>query len=333
MAGCAGSKTGAPLSTASTKPVTHEALLAEAQTLNAAYKKNPEDTALALRFAKALDAMGSKKQSLAILATATDRHPDDRMVLAAYGKSLLSVGRAKDAVAALTRAHAIDDSDWRVASALGLAHDQMKEHGEARKFYANAVALAPEEASIQNNAGLSFALDGDLKSAEKVLRIALKTKGAGPRVRQNLALILGLQGRFEEAEKVARMDLPSDKADQNIAYLRNMLAQPNAWNQIAEIDKNKQGGERRYKKVMAAVPVRKPVMKSVGGPLIALNPDLDPDAVIARAKTGSDADLASTTVAWPTGATGTKAAGVPLMLKVATADAPYTPGKVSGVND
>jgi len=66
------------------------------------------------------------------------------------------------------------------------------------------------------------------------LRKAVAHPRADGRVRQNLALVVGLQGRFEEAERLVSADLPPAEAQANVAYLREMLAQPNTWKQIAK---------------------------------------------------------------------------------------------------
>jgi Flp pilus assembly protein TadD len=58
-------------------------------------------------------------------------------------------------------------------------------------------------------------------------------------VRQNLALVVGLQGRFDEAEKIAAQELSPEQAQANIAYLRQMLAQQNAWSQLKDQDKGR----------------------------------------------------------------------------------------------
>lgn len=309
LAGCASNKAVTPLSMASTEPLTGSAALAEARALNMAYKKNPDDVAIALKFARSLEAMGSKKEAVAVLAATADRQPGDRLIMAAYGKSLLGVGRPGEAVKVLGRARTLDAKDWRIVSALGLAHDQMKRHSEARKFYASAAKLAPGEASIHNNIGLSYALDKDLVSAEKALRIAAQMKGAEPRIRQNLALVVGLQGRFEEAKKISSSELPKDLAAQNTAYLRNMLAEPNAWRQIAEADEDMPAVQtRRYKRTIAAVPARKPVDGavdgSVGGPLFVIKPsEMAPEAVVL---TEPDPEPLRTglSIEWPTGMLG-----------------------------
>jgi Flp pilus assembly protein TadD len=79
---------------------------------------------------------------------------------------------------------------------------------------------------------MSYVLTGDLPSAEKLLRQAVAAPGADSRVRQNLALVVGLQGRFDEAEKIAGEELAPEQAKANIAYLREMLAQRNTWQQL-----------------------------------------------------------------------------------------------------
>ena len=73
-----------------------------------------------------------------------------------------------------------------------------------------------------------------MPDAEKTLRLAIAGKGAEklPRIRQNLALVVGLQGRFDEARKIASQDLPPDQVDANLAYLQQMLSQPNTWAQL-----------------------------------------------------------------------------------------------------
>jgi Flp pilus assembly protein TadD len=52
-------------------------------------------------------------------------------------------------------------------------------------------------------------------------------------VRQNLALVVGLQGRFADAEAIASRELSPEQAQANVTYLRSMLAQQNAWDDLA----------------------------------------------------------------------------------------------------
>ena len=85
---------------------------------------------------------------------------------------------------------------------------------------------------------MSYLLTNELAQSENYLRQAIKRPGADSRVRQNLALVVGLQGRFEEAKKIAAGELSSADAQANVTYLRQMLSQQNAWNQLKNEDKN-----------------------------------------------------------------------------------------------
>ena len=90
-----------------------------------------------------------------------------------------------------------------------------------------------------SNLGMSYVLGGDLRTAETYLRSAAEQPDADSRVRQNLALVVGLQGRFEEAREIAGRELSPEQAEANMAYLRQMMAQQNAWNQIKAEDKKR----------------------------------------------------------------------------------------------
>ncbi len=59
------------------------------------------------------------------------------------------------------------------------------------------------------------------------------------RLRQNLALVVGLQGRFDEAKTIVQADLPPQQVEHNIAYLRQMLSQPDPWKKLSQMDKKK----------------------------------------------------------------------------------------------
>ena len=108
----------------------------------------------------------------------------------------------------------------------------MGQHGDARKLYEQALGLAPNDPTVLSNYGMSYVLTGELDRAEELLRKAIAAPGADSRVRQNLALVVGLQGRFDEAKKIASEELSPEQAAANIAYLKQMLAQQNNWQQL-----------------------------------------------------------------------------------------------------
>jgi Flp pilus assembly protein TadD len=191
------------------------------------------DAQRAVRHARELRANGLRGQAVAVLAQAATEHPKDRGVLAAYGRALADVGNYPQALEVLNRAHSPDQPDWRILSVQGAVLDQMGRPEEARHYYESALRIAPDEPLVLSNLGLSYALSKDLPQAEATLRRAVSRAGADRRVRQNLALVVGLQGRFEEAEQIARADLPPEEAVANVAYLRQMLAQPNSWKKLA----------------------------------------------------------------------------------------------------
>ena len=240
VAGCGASKmttgsisrdSGAPLASMST-----EELKSTADTLGKAYTRDTEDKPTAMRYASVLQMSGKTDQALAVMRKLAIAHPEDRDVLAAYGKALAGVGQFEPALDAVRRAQTPEYPDWKLVSAEAAILDQLGQTAGARQLYRKALDLKPDEPSVLSNLGMSYVLEGDLKTAETYLRSASEAPGADSRVRQNLALVVGLQGRFEEAEQIASQELSPEQAKANVAYLRGMLAQQNAWNQIKADD-------------------------------------------------------------------------------------------------
>jgi Flp pilus assembly protein TadD len=192
------------------------------------YRVNPRDPVVAVNYAYALRGMGQRSQAVAVLQQASIHNAANMELLGAYGRALADVGNHQQALDVLNRAHTPDRPDWRILNVQGAVLDQMGQHQEAQNYYATALRIVPEEPSVLSNLGLSYALSKNLPQAEATLRRAAAAPRIDPRVRQNLALVVGLQGRFPEAEAIARADLPPNEAAANVAYLRQMLAQPNA---------------------------------------------------------------------------------------------------------
>ncbi|ESY84943.1 tetratricopeptide repeat protein [Mesorhizobium australicum] len=243
VAGCAtdklttgsiGRTSGKPLETMSAGEL-HNATAA----LGQSYARNPNDKRIATNFAAALQMDGDADQSLAVMRKLAIAYPKDREVLAAYGKALAANGQFEAALDAVRRAQTPEYPDWRLVSAEAAILDQVGQKDEARQLYRKALELKPNEPSILSNLGMSYVLEGDLRTAETYMRSAAQQPNADSRVRQNLALVVGLQGRFDEAEKIASQELSPEQAQANVAYLRQMLAQQNAWSQLKDQDKAK----------------------------------------------------------------------------------------------
>jgi len=197
------------------------------------FRANNRDIEAAIRYAAALRGIGQRIQAAAVLEQVSMANPKNRAVLAAYGRALADAGNFGQAFEVLQRAHSPDQPDWRILSVQGVVLDQLGRPQEARRYYESALRIVPDEPSVLSNLGLSYALAKDLPQAEATLRRAIGRPGADQRVRQNLALVIGLQGRFEEAERIAQADLPPVEAAANVAYLRQMLAQPDHWKKLA----------------------------------------------------------------------------------------------------
>jgi Flp pilus assembly protein TadD len=200
----------------------------DAEVYGQRYKANPRDAEAAIRYAQALRGIGQRTQAVAVLEQASLHNGGNMELAGAYGRALADVGKHDQALEVLNRAHTPDRPDWRVLNVQGAVLDQLGRHQDAQSYYATALRIAPEEPTVLSNLGLSYALSKNLPEAETTLKRASAGRSTDPRVRQNLALVVGLQGRFSEAEAIARADLPPDQAAANVAYLRQMLAQPNA---------------------------------------------------------------------------------------------------------
>lgn len=240
LAGCASPRkeltTGSIPTTASAGSASMNAgqLNAAAQSLGKAYEKNPKDRTVGLNYANVLRMTGRNDQALAVMQQVAIQYPADREVLAAYGKSQAAAGQLDQALVTVGRAQTPDRPDWKLKSAEGAILDQLGRSPEARQRYREALDIQPNEPSVLSNLGMSYLLSKDLKTAETYLRKASEQPGADSGVRQNLALAIGLQGRFSEAEAIARQELSPQQAEANVAYLRSILSQQNAWQKLAK---------------------------------------------------------------------------------------------------
>ena len=244
LAGCTHSRmTTGSISRDGSRPVDQMSapeLQATAGALGKRYVSDPSDKPTALRYASVLQMNGDTDQALAVMRKLAIAYPKDREVLAAYGKSLAGAGQFEPALDAVRRAQTPEYPDWKLASAEGAILDQLGNAAQARDLYRKALDLKPNEPSVLSNLGMSYVLEGDLRTAETYMRTASEQPGADSRVRQNLALVVGLQGRFDEAERIASQELSPEQAQANVAYLRSMLSQQNAWKQLKDSDKKKE---------------------------------------------------------------------------------------------
>jgi len=225
----------------------------------AAYAKKPQDPKLALGYARALRATGSKDRAMQVLQAAFQANQVNGELAAEFGRLALDMGRIDIAKYTLQVAEAQGISDWKTLSAIGTLHAKAGEHSEAQRYFLAALKAQPDAISVTNNLALSYALDGKADKAEHLLRTAVASGSGDKRVRQNLALVLGVQGKLGEARKIASADLPEADAKANMAYLKSMLSAPTSVASLGS-DDDAEGGNAEWKPYaeneMSAAPVR-----------------------------------------------------------------------------
>jgi len=203
----------------------------------AIHDEKPSDVEAAINYGRALRNIGQTRKAVTILNRAVLLDAENAVALSEYGKALVQTGRVAEGADYLSRASTRKPNDWVILTAEGVAYDQMGNHAVAQRKYDSALEIDPGNPSILSNKGLSFALSGDLGSAEQFLRQAVRQPAATPQMRQNLALVLGLRGNFMEARQYAAADLSSAMVDNNMAYIREMIANESSpWSELQEIE-------------------------------------------------------------------------------------------------
>jgi Flp pilus assembly protein TadD len=294
---------------------------------SAAYAKKPEDPKIALGYAAALKAIGSRDKALEILTASYRADPTNGEVAAELGRLALDMGRPEIASQTLQVAEERGIKDWKTLSAQGTLRAKQGRHAEAQQYFLAALQQQPDAVSVINNLALSYALDGKAGKAEELLQKAVASGHDDKRVRQNLALVLGLQGKFDDARKVASLDMSDQEAKSNMTYLRNMLSNPT---QFAEANDGGAGGED-WQPFGSAGPSKAPASKSAAAPapkpatqVVQTTQQLEPPAAAKPAKAAQASAPATTTQA-----KSTKVAGTPTLIT--PANATPAPGGIAGM--
>ncbi|MGO4840971.1 tetratricopeptide repeat protein, partial [Rhizobiaceae sp. 2RAB30] len=129
-----------------------------ANSLGAAFARNPKDKGTAMRYAAVLQMNGRSDQALAVMRQLAIGYPKDRDVLASYGKALAAAGQLEPALDAVRRAQTPEYPDWKLVSAEAAILDQLGQPAEARNLYRRALDLKPDEPSVLSNLGMSYVL-------------------------------------------------------------------------------------------------------------------------------------------------------------------------------
>jgi Flp pilus assembly protein TadD len=210
-----------------------------AEDLGRRYDADPDNKQIAMAYSRALRALTRYEQAVAVAQRLAAKYPKDMDVLGNYGKALADDGRLREAATVLPEAHTPEQPNWSILSAQGAVADQLGDHDQAQAYYSAALKIAPNQPEVLSNLGLSYALSKQLPLAESTLQQAAVQPGADMRVRQNLALVLALEGKFDAAQSVSQRDLSPVDAAENVAAIRQMIAQADPWNEIRKLDAKK----------------------------------------------------------------------------------------------
>ena len=174
-------------------------------------------------------------QAVAVAQRLAAKYPKDMQVLGAYGKALVEAGRLREAANVLPEAHTPDEPNWSILSAQGTVEDQLGDHDQAQGLLSRRAEDRAEPAGspVQPRPVLRLVeaiASGRSRRCGSLRRSPARTA----RVRQNLALVLSLEGKFNAAQTVAQQDLAPVDAAEDVASIRQMIAQSDTWNQIRE---------------------------------------------------------------------------------------------------
>ena len=193
------------------------------------FSKNQKDEEVAIEAANALERIGSYDKSIETAAIGIQNFENNGRLWKILGASFLKSNKFDEAAQALTKAKTLLANDAEIRNYLGITFDNLGDFEMAHKSYNEARALAPNNPNFASNLGFSLMMAGKFSEAEAVLRQAVNMAGAPIQARQNLALAIGIQGRLAESEKIAQADMPTDLAQQNVKYLREMLDGSQRW--------------------------------------------------------------------------------------------------------
>jgi Flp pilus assembly protein TadD len=184
------------------------------------YIRHPEDISLGTGLARNLRFSGQPQDSITVINQMLGKNGRTVPLLLELGKSYLAADQDNLAVPTLLEAKGKEPGNWEVLSTLGVAYDYQADYADARDAYVQALIASPKNPSVLNNLALSQASSGDLEGAIATLQQAIDQPSALAQTRQNLALMLALKGNPDAADRLARKDLPSDVADNNMAYFK-----------------------------------------------------------------------------------------------------------------
>jgi Flp pilus assembly protein TadD len=159
------------------------------------YKRNPDDAAIAVRYARALrEANRLNRASIIIAPFARDDRNPSAAARTEFSAIQTSLGNYTVAEEYARKALAMNNRSAVAYHMLGIALDAQGDHQNAEDAFRKGLELwEGDPAPILNNLGLNLAAQGFLDEAAEVLRKALATSPNREEIERNLRIVSALR--------------------------------------------------------------------------------------------------------------------------------------------
>jgi Flp pilus assembly protein TadD len=159
------------------------------------YKRNPDDTDLAVRYSGALREAGRLNRASIIIAPfARNERKPSAPAKAEFAAVQVALGNYEVAQEFASKAVAMDAENYQAYHILGIALDAQGDHKPAEAAFRQALEIwHGDPTPVLNNLGLNLASQGFLDEAAEVLRKALETSPDRMEVERNLRIVSALR--------------------------------------------------------------------------------------------------------------------------------------------
>ncbi len=158
------------------------------------YKRNPQDAATAVSYAKALREAQYLNRASAVLAPFANSPETPASAKTEFAAIELALGNDKSAERYAQQAIKQDEADYKAYHNLGIALDAQGNHPAAERAFRKGLELwQGDPTPIMNNLALNLAAQNYLEEAVEILQRAKAVSPDRLEVERNLRIVLALQ--------------------------------------------------------------------------------------------------------------------------------------------
>jgi len=179
------------------------------------YKRNPDDTDIAVRYSRALrEANRLSRASIVIAPFARNERKPSAPAKTEFAAIQVALGNYEVAQEFASKAVAMDAGNYQAYHILGIALDAQGEHKPAEAAFRQGLDIwQGNPTPILNNLGLNLASQGFLDEAAEVLRKALETSPNRTEVERNLRIVSALRESGGRAPSYMQDQRTADQAE------------------------------------------------------------------------------------------------------------------------